>query len=134
QVCPPNTVPPTAFTPRKLTVFIVLPPSPTGCSSLNSVNGRSTLRITCQTPLVSRSHKVIALRSASSKKSEGTALEPLRNGAAPMIRELPAAPLIWSLTTKAQVLPVTLVLDALVLVTLFVSESDLRTTARKKLF
>src|SRR5436190_1381189 len=98
------------------------PPMATGCSSVNSVKGRGIFLITCQTPLVSRSDRVTALRSASSRKREAMELVPLRSGQAPTMRELLVAPLIWSLTVKDQVL----------LVLFFWSESALRTTARRK--
>src|SRR5437899_2224118 len=81
---PPSVIQATALSPRNVTLFCLLLPRATGCRSLNSVNGSSTLRMICQTPLESRSHKVIALRSASSRKREATALVPLRSGAAPI--------------------------------------------------
>ena len=66
-------------------------PSATACRLLKSVTGMSTLRTTCQTPLESRSVKVIAFRSASSRNKDTIALVPLRSGAAPTMRELLAA-------------------------------------------
>src|SRR5215510_10928195 len=113
---------PTALTPRKATLLGIRPCKATGRKSVNSLKGSGTLRITCQTLLVSRSDTVTALRSASSRNNEATALVPLRNGHAPTIRELPAAPLIWSFTVSVQVLES------------FCSASDLSTTARRKFF
>ena len=64
------------------------------------MTGSGMLRTTCQTPARSRSHRVSAFCSASSRNSEATALVPLRNGAAPTMREVLEAPLICSLTWK----------------------------------
>src|SRR5437870_2874017 len=83
------------------------------------------LRTTWNTPDLSRSHKVKALRSASSKKREQTALEQLDSGAALTRRELLPAPLICSFTLKLQ--PV-------LLPAAWEVESAFKTTARRKFF
>src|SRR6185295_4256091 len=79
-----------------------LPPNATACRPEKSDTGRSMLRISCQTPAESRSDKVSTFRSASSRKSDGVELAPLTSAAAPTMRELLPAPLIWSFTVNAQ--------------------------------
>src|SRR5436190_24100657 len=112
-----------AFRPMKEIEFGASFPMPIGRSSENSVKGRRMLRAICQTPLVPRSQRLKDFFSASRRKRDGTAFDPFRSGAAPMMRELAAEPLIWSFTEKLQVVLVPEVFS-----------SGFSTTARTKFF
>src|SRR5256885_6745525 len=112
----------TELRPSKETELRLVAPKAIGCKEVKSETGSVRLRTTCQTPALSRSHKVNALRSASSRKSDGTGFVPFGMAAAATSRELLEAPLICSFTVKAQPLLVEFCWEA----------SGFRTTARKK--
>src|SRR5437763_1947745 len=93
---------PTALRPRNATALSFLAPRAIGCRLVNSETGKGRLRTTCQTPALSRSHKVSAFLSASRRNRDGEAFVPFGTAAAPIRRELLAVPLICSLTVKVQ--------------------------------
>ena len=110
----------TEFAPVKAMAFAALLPSATGTTAEKSLTGKVELLPAFHTPLESRVQTVSALRSASSRNSTGVLPSPDGRAAAPTMRELLDAPLIWSRTVKLQVglsLP-----------------SDESTTARRKFF
>src|SRR5689334_6457498 len=111
--------------PIRATALGLGPPSASGCKLVKSETGKGKFFTTCHTPAESRSQSVKDLRSASSRKSEQTVFVQLGTAAAPTNRELLAAPLICSLTLKAQ---------SLWLVDPGCCPSRFRTTARTKFF